>query len=41
MKICRLNAERQRALAAETRGQREEQSTRRWRDFLVSLFENA
>ena len=39
--VWRLNAERQRALAAETRAQREAQSTRRSRDFLVSLFEAA
>jgi len=39
--VWRLNAERQRALVAETRAQREAQSTRRSRDFLVSLFEAA
>ena len=39
--VWRLNAERQRALAAEARAQREAQSTRRSRDFLVSLFQQA
>ena len=39
--VWRLNAERQRALVAEARAQREAQSTRRSRDFLVSLFEAA
>jgi len=39
--VWRLNAERQRALAAEARAEREAQGTRRSRDFLVSLFEAA
>ena len=39
--VWRLDAERQRALAAEARAEREAQSTRRSRDFLVSLFEAA
>lgn len=39
--VWRLNAERQRALAAEARTERETRSTRRSRDFLVSLFEAA
>ena len=39
--VWRLNVERQRAEAAETRAQREAQSTRRSRDFLVSMFEDA
>ena len=36
-----LNAERRRAVAAEARAEREANSTRRSRDFLVSLFEAA
>ena len=39
--VWRLYAERQRAFAAEVRAEREAQSTRRSRDFLVSLFEAA
>jgi len=39
--VWRLNAERQRALTAEARAEREAQSTRRSRDFLVSLFQQA
>jgi eukaryotic-like serine/threonine-protein kinase len=39
--VWRLNAERQRALAAEAHAEREAQSTRRSRDFLVSLFQQA
>ena len=39
--VWRLNAERQRALVAEKRAEREAQSQRRSRDFLVSLFEAA
>jgi len=39
--VWRLNAERQRAVAAEARAEREAQSTRRSRDFLVSLFDGA
>jgi len=39
--VWRLDAERQRALVAEARAQREAQSTRRSRDFLVSMFEQA
>lgn len=39
--VWRLNAERQRAQAAETRAEREARSARRQRDFLVSLFEAA
>ena len=41
MFVWRLYAERQRAFAAEVRAEREAQSTRRSRDFLVSLFEAA
>jgi len=37
--VWRLETERQRAIAAEARAEREAQSTRRSRDFLVSLFE--
>lgn len=39
--VWRLDAERGRALAAESRAEREAQSARRSRDFLVSLFEAA
>jgi len=39
--VWRLDAERQRARSAESRAEREAQSTRRSRDFLVSLFEAA
>jgi len=39
--VWRLNAETNRALAAEAHAEREVQSTRRSRDFLVSLFEAA
>ncbi len=39
--VWRLNIERQRAGTAETRAEREAQSTRRSRDFLISLFEAA
>ncbi|HEY6986223.1 MAG TPA: serine/threonine-protein kinase, partial [Rhodanobacteraceae bacterium] len=39
--VWRLNAEKQRALAAETHAQREAESASRSRDFLVSLFEAA
>ena len=39
--VWRLDAERQRAQAAERRAEREAQSTRRSRDFLVSMFEEA
>jgi len=39
--VWRLDAERQRALVAEAHAEREAQSTRRSRDFLVSLFQAA
>ena len=39
--VWRLNIERQRAEAAEARAEREARSTRRSRDFLVSMFEQA
>ena len=39
--VWRLNTERQRALVAEAHAEREAQSTRRSRDFLVSMFQAA
>jgi eukaryotic-like serine/threonine-protein kinase len=39
--VSRLNAERQRALTAEVRAEREAVSAQRSRDYLVSLFEQA
>ena len=39
--VWRLNTERQRALLAEAHAEREAQSTRRSRDFLVSMFQAA
>ena len=39
--VWRVDAEKRRALAAEAHAEREAQSTRRSRDFLVSLFEAA